>query len=655
MLTINKLHCDSAIDHAALELRKYLRMMMPEAGDIKIAYAPEAKDGFRLGFLEDFGVAFTGEDPVQDDELYIETDVNGGILAGSNPRSVLFAVYRYLRENGCRWLYPGIDGDYVPMQDIVPISYHKLADHRIRGFCDEGYSSQTAMLEAIDYYAKLEMNTFNLEFFIPMNYYSRYYTHYYNEANRMPEPVDETQVLQWRRMCETELNLRGMNLTGVGHGWTSRVLGSKKENPNLNAAAEQENEAEIAPELRNMLAMLNGERKYHTGRPQFTQLCLSNPTVRTRLAEVVVDYAKTHQNYTRLHFSFADGKRNYCECPECVKMRPSDWRNMILNELDEQLTAAGLDTQISFSMYVDTLFAPQKIKLNNPGRFKMSYCPITRDYTTSITEDSVVPEPLPYIVNDWKTPTTEEGYALLKEWQKTFQGDIFCYDYHFWRHQFLEPGGYSLAKRIYEDVRSLKIMGLCGMLEDGSQRSYFPNGFPVYIYAETLMNRDADFEEVRADYFSLIYGPDWKKVDEILRSVSLAFDFAYMEGVRSIDPEVSPHYDPSRVNRLQSVHNLSARLRSVFAKHKVMPNRPQTVSWRLLNRYAEWLDWMADIMTERAKGNDWRARELAEKFRDDFGKYELEMERYYEHGMCAFHTIINLCRIQANAKQIILE
>lgn len=64
MLTINKLHCDSAIDHAALELRKYLRMMMPEAGDIRIAYAPEAKDGFRLGFLEDFGVAFTGEDPV---------------------------------------------------------------------------------------------------------------------------------------------------------------------------------------------------------------------------------------------------------------------------------------------------------------------------------------------------------------------------------------------------------------------------------------------------------------------------------------------------------------------------------------------------------------------------------------------------------------
>ena len=194
MLTINKLRCDSAIDHAALEMKKYLRMMLPEAGDVKIAYDPEAKDGFRLGFLEDFGVPFTGEDPVQDDELYIETDVNGGILAGSNPRSVLFAVYRYLRENGCRWLYPGIDGDYVPMQDIVPVSYHKAADHRYRGFCDEGHSSQTNMLECIEYYAKLELNVFNLEFFNPIVYYNHYYNHEQNETHRMPEPVTEEQV-----------------------------------------------------------------------------------------------------------------------------------------------------------------------------------------------------------------------------------------------------------------------------------------------------------------------------------------------------------------------------------------------------------------------------------------------------------------------------
>ena len=32
-------------------------MMMPEGGDVKIAYNPEAKDGFRLGLMSDFGTA----------------------------------------------------------------------------------------------------------------------------------------------------------------------------------------------------------------------------------------------------------------------------------------------------------------------------------------------------------------------------------------------------------------------------------------------------------------------------------------------------------------------------------------------------------------------------------------------------------------------
>ena len=37
MLIINKLISTSAVDYAAEELKKYLRMMMPEGGDIKIA------------------------------------------------------------------------------------------------------------------------------------------------------------------------------------------------------------------------------------------------------------------------------------------------------------------------------------------------------------------------------------------------------------------------------------------------------------------------------------------------------------------------------------------------------------------------------------------------------------------------------------------
>ena len=111
MYVINKIRADQVIDHAAQELKKYLRMMMPECGEIDIHYAPDAKDGFRLGLLQDFGLPNDAEDPVLDDIIHIDTTNEGGILAGSNMRSILFAVYRFLRENGCRWLYPGIDGD----------------------------------------------------------------------------------------------------------------------------------------------------------------------------------------------------------------------------------------------------------------------------------------------------------------------------------------------------------------------------------------------------------------------------------------------------------------------------------------------------------------------------------------------------------------
>ena len=47
MLKINKLISASAVDYAAEELKKYLRMMMPEGGDIEIAYDPEATGEYK--------------------------------------------------------------------------------------------------------------------------------------------------------------------------------------------------------------------------------------------------------------------------------------------------------------------------------------------------------------------------------------------------------------------------------------------------------------------------------------------------------------------------------------------------------------------------------------------------------------------------------
>ena len=51
MYTIRKVRAECTIDFAAEELKKYLRMMMPKAGEIPISYDPQAAEGFRLGLM----------------------------------------------------------------------------------------------------------------------------------------------------------------------------------------------------------------------------------------------------------------------------------------------------------------------------------------------------------------------------------------------------------------------------------------------------------------------------------------------------------------------------------------------------------------------------------------------------------------------------
>ena len=87
MYRIYKITSHPTVDFAAEELKKYLRMMMPESGDISICYAPDAKEGLRLGLMSDFGIDTSeAEDLELDDILHVDTDGENGIIAGSNYR-----------------------------------------------------------------------------------------------------------------------------------------------------------------------------------------------------------------------------------------------------------------------------------------------------------------------------------------------------------------------------------------------------------------------------------------------------------------------------------------------------------------------------------------------------------------------------------------
>ena len=454
MYQIKKMRAYHVIDFAAEELKKYLRMMMPECGDISISYAPMSKAEagvFCLGLAEDFGLSFEeAADPVLDDVVHIEADAQGAMLAGSNPRSVLFAVYRYLKENGCRFLYPGVDGEFIPVKKIQPVSYHHLADHRFRGQCNEGAESQQCMLETIDFYAKLELNTYMLEFDIPYYYYDIYYNHRHNEKNRPPEPVSKELVLQWKRPGEVEIAKRGLQFHDMGHGWTAEPFG-------LDSSAQWTPTDEPIPkEARQYIAQVNGVRELWGGVALNTSPCFSNTEARRLMVNAIADYAQNHTNVTYIHVWLSDGNRNHCECENCKDTMPSDYYMILMNELDEELTRRGLASRIVFIVYYDTLFAPEKEMIKNPERFALLYAPIQRSYTSSVQRDKIQPPPA-YQRNKWEDPkSAEANAAFLIDWQNTWKGPCFCYEYHFWRHQYYDPGAMDFCRRIYEDILSMK-------------------------------------------------------------------------------------------------------------------------------------------------------------------------------------------------------
>ena len=113
-----KTNCRTSF-YAAEELKKYLMMMWPEGGDIPICY--EDGNGFRIGLTGDFGIKADVANAYYDDLIYIDADVNGGIIAGNNERSILLAVYEFLRANGCRWIFVGKDGEFVPHKKVEKV------------------------------------------------------------------------------------------------------------------------------------------------------------------------------------------------------------------------------------------------------------------------------------------------------------------------------------------------------------------------------------------------------------------------------------------------------------------------------------------------------------------------------------------------------
>ncbi len=627
MLKIYKISSATPIDYAAEELKKYLRMMMPEGGDISISYDKNATDGFRLGLMQDLGLDISdAPDPAIDDIIYIETDTRGGIIAGANPRAVLIAVYEYLRRQGCEWLLPGVDGEYVPMKDIVPVKYRHKPTVRHRGNCIEGAVSQQILEGFIELMPKLGLNCFMIQFQNPIEFYSRYYDHWRNRERRPMESITKETSIQWTRRIECEMDKRGIMLHSCGHGWTNDPFGIDSS-----LAWNGTDDDVIPKENLECIAFVEGKRGIYHRRPANTQFCMSNKRARRLFVNYVADYCAKHSNTDYLHLWLADDKNNHCECEACAERSTQDWYMILLNEVDAELTSRGLDNKIVYIVYEDLTWAPFTEKLENPDRFIMMIAPINRDYTKSMGEPDPTIKLMPYVKNKLKMPGSLQEFMLyVKEWQKIWAGDIFAFEYHFWKHHQFDLSGLQIAKRLHEDTAAYLAEGMQGMMQCGSQRGFFPNGFAFYTHARSMFDLSIPLSELEAHYYSVAYGEDWEKFRDGLKKLSDAVPYEYMSMDHAKNRE-NAYYAPDMKPRIDSLVPLADELMELVRSHYNSDFRVRTVIVRLLEKYCAYIKLLSVALGLKALGKNEEARAAYEDIRNYLGEIEPETEPYDDH------------------------
>jgi len=217
-----------------------------------------------------------------------------------------------------------------------------------------------------------------------------------------------------------------------------------------------------------------------------------------------------------------------------------------------------------------------------------------------------------------------ECLAYLDEWQKVWDGDCFCYEYHFWRPQYYDVGGMHLAGILYGDITSLHKNRLSGIVEDGSQRSYFPTGFPFYVYGETLFDSSVSFEELKKDYFSHAFGKDWEKAAEYLETLSRQFDVRILPKQEKGDPDA-----------LARVKDTVAAFAPVIEANKNQPVRAQTVAWRLLEAHKNYAVGLTEAVILREQGDAAGAKARFEELLKEYSEKEIYIERYFDFGLMA--------------------
>ena len=610
------------IQYAFDELSKYLKQMDPSIFIDTRVY--DKRDPNRKDIL---WVGLDGSVPESsDDTILIDVEDGGGIVTGSNECSVLMAVYRLLFELGCRFVYPGKDGERIPSlhfeKELINVHVNESPSYRYRGIVLEGEVSYEHVYNTIDWLPKVGMSSYFVQLKTPSEFFKRWYNR--ARPSTIPNaPVSDDDVDHILKRLEEEIVKRGLNYHAVGHTWIIEAFGVP--------CTDWQPVDSIPPSIAPYLALRDGKRDFWKGQPINTNLCFSQSIVREKIIDDVIAYYKEHPDISHMHVWLGDGANNHCECEECSKMRPSDYYVMLLNELDKKLTENNIDIKIVFLLYVDLMWAPEQIEFENPDRFILMFAPITRTYGKAFVEydKSEKFAVSPYVRNKLIFPQTGgENIEMLKLWKKRFGGDGFDYDYHLYEAQYNDPGCYNIAKVLHLDMANLGEMGLNGMMSCQVNQAAFPTGITAYTMAKTLWNKNADFEEICDEYYSADFGELGCEVYTYLRALSELLDLYKFEEHKN------------RYIILKNCDEAKTLIKN-FSNKFIKKYQNKGSNWNYLMHHSKMCLLYCDLITACTLHDDKTKEKLVQKQRKYIAEHKHEIHNVFDTVISRHTAVLN--------------
>jgi len=451
---------------AAGELQHYVERM--SGSRLSLKKVRQAPNLLRIGAAE--AVVPSAESPHGDDSFQITVTPQGIAMAGANPRSTLYAAYEVLERLGCRWFFPGEDGEHVPAAKTLTLAEGEAlstAAFASRGMVEDarpgsGYppfppdaawekriaeDAQIYIIWAVRNRMNAYRNTSTLD---NIEFDRRGVAVRWGSSHTIPQMID-------RKLFETKPELFRMDQTG-------------KRVPNGN-------------------------------------VCATNPETVLLCAQWVMNFFKQNPRLDTCPMGGQDiWGGAWCSCEKCRVYSPSEQAALLINGVHAHLRKNNIQGRCSYSAYRDTLrYDLKKVKLD--PEVHVGYAPRERSYGHAHSDASSER-------NRW-------FWRNLQDWRRNHAGPLNLTDYYHDSILF-----YSLpaptVQVIAQDLRDYAKLNARGVTSFMMGRySWYCYGPSLYVYARMAWDPALDPDSLLDEVAHHQYGPAAASIRSFWRELEL--------------------------------------------------------------------------------------------------------------------------------------